>query len=609
MHFRTMNACRLILRSCLAAAVLLASAPAAWGQAAGQKPSWPVTPDALKTPALGFLNPDSEAVYQLAERNWVESTRGILLLMEAADKNQLEKIAPQQFTKTATANAAMKLYGQWLQHMGEPAGPDFVKRAALVAQVYTQLAQFYRTYPPGVKFNDAAQREFGSNVAKRNAAYTKANKLVAEGKFEQAEQFVEETMADWRLRTRLLGPEIESVYYRGFNQAITQYIGPMERKRRTEAAASLDALRKQRIPQVDALLKLADEVVQQIGADGEADVAGKSLDGPAALRQLAVYWQTFHWKLVQAEGIEKARLSAFPEIRLESPELDEVRELHRKLTTGMAQAMARLIVSETERGTAELHARYNEAAASVVVNAQPKVARMLEQALIELGEASGLDGLGDYNIAMNDLLRWRRKSAAAKAQRLGGKYPTVATRLLTATKSRGRTMGLFPERGTAKYPELIGAAPEVIFLATTTADASLLAAPQLTTGNTAESQLVDRTYAVVGGDWQQWDYTAPLNQMKEDLLVDESRPPLTLAAAAAVHSAEGGGFALCGGAVERIVVRSLVQLQATLPYESWAIFPLGDLPQEAPPNYLYQAVLQAHVKPHWLQHDAFVYAP
>jgi hypothetical protein len=97
-----------------------------------------------------------------------------------------------------------------------------------------------------------------------------------------------------------------------------------------------------------------------------------------------------------------------------------------------------------------------------------------------------------------------------------------------------------------------------------------------------------------------------IQRLRQDLLVTEQLPPLTLGAAMAIDSAERGDFFAVGGTVRGIYLEGLIPRFATLPEGGLSMLALGPLPVEPKhEGLLNHVVMRLEVAPSWVSHRYF----
>ncbi|MEO8496319.1 MAG: hypothetical protein ABI614_14715, partial [Planctomycetota bacterium] len=213
-----------------------------------------------------------------------------------------------------------------------------------------------------------------------------------------------------------------------------------------------------------------------------------------------------------------------------------------------------------------------------------------------------------YDAATRELLRWRARTASSMAQSRSGEFQTLDKRLYDATVSKNPFLGLFPEQPDGQLaPRLLASAPSVMMTATPRLMGTQVTAFDVVrvspTSSSAIARYRVRTYANVPAGF---DLSGEVSALKSDLMIGDQLPPLTLAAAISVHSAERGDLEAVGGEIIGHHLEGLITRFAALPAGASVVVPLGVLPVEDLKHHLLpQMLMRFDVKPAWVQHDHF----
>jgi hypothetical protein len=102
------------------------------------------------------------------------------------------------------------------------------------------------------------------------------------------------------------------------------------------------------------------------------------------------------------------------------------------------------------------------------------------------------------------------------------------------------------------------------------------------------------------------DVANAIQSLKADLLVSDETAPLSLAAAAAIRSAEQGDYAAVGGVIKGVHLEGLIPRLAVLSEGALPFVALGPLPDEPREDRLLNHVLMRFdILPDWVHHRYF----
>jgi hypothetical protein len=299
---------------------------------------------------------------------------------------------------------------------------------------------------------------------------------------------------------------------------------------------------------------------------------------------------------------------------MESTPPDQLGSVYRTFCQSVTKSLAELIRLDTSRVTGDeaeaLHHEYVSKLAALMNHVTARQASSdLNQALKELAsKAPGFRAEVDaYEAATTELLRWRARAASVMAADCRQQFATLNTRLFDATRSQGDYAGLYPQQNSDRQrPQLLASAPNVLRPAVEKligSKATAFDAIRVTPTSTAAiARYRSRTYANVPAGL---DLAAEVDALKRDLLVTEEAPPLTLATAIAVLSAERGDLAAVGGEIVGVHLEALITRFADLPPAASVLVPLGEVPTESGAALLPQMMMRFDLAPSWAQHDQF----
>jgi hypothetical protein len=215
-----------------------------------------------------------------------------------------------------------------------------------------------------------------------------------------------------------------------------------------------------------------------------------------------------------------------------------------------------------------------------------------------------------YRRATGELLRWRARVAAAEAKAMRSEYPAsdevVQAAAMTPQDGPGLITDQSPALGEARLRSPAPAAMALLLEKLLARKLTVSKIAALDSAPLCVAVYRNRHYATL----PRASTEEAIRRLKADLHVADQLPPLSLAAAAAIASAERGDFAATGGTVEDVFLEGLVPRFATLVPATASLVPLGRLPDESPPDgrRIDHVLLRLVLRPAWVQHRYFFQA-
>lgn len=220
-----------------------------------------------------------------------------------------------------------------------------------------------------------------------------------------------------------------------------------------------------------------------------------------------------------------------------------------------------------------------------------------------------------YQRATAGALKWRKDFASKQARALSERYRSLESEgARKVTIEEDVAPGIYGRRSGGQRilltPNFSGQA------AWTVAETStLLLKKPVSTKSTLRISPHSRT-SVVPYMYHQYcnvaiglDIQKQIDTLNTALIVDQEHPPLTLAAAGAISSAQLREFKSIGGEIQRIHLEAVVTRFITLPDGAYMLARLGGFPNLSdnyPPNN--QTCWRLDIQPHWVQHEYFTHA-
>lgn len=549
-----------------------------------------------------------------AQRLHEKARAAMATFQEKLAENQISRVKPRAVGQTHVAILQLDRLAQRLVLRGEPAGADLQLRAEQLGRELQPIVEAYLQLP-GVA--ERVARDYKNLVARaqpRAAVLSKAKQLADRQEWEKAASALHgaidelETTCVWfsaqqrrRVPGDLAGP-----------LAIVE--DRVRRLRKERARELLAETRRKLTPDFDALLGEVGNAITTLRARSNTGPDGESHFGPNVLRRVGEGWQQAQHQAVECLGLDWAR-----GLDATSPELRQLVEAQSRFSAEIGPALAELIEADAARSDAsqarELLVAYLERLAPLVaLSANDSLADAVASPLAKLAAKSPelAEEVGDYRTATADVLRWRRRTAAAYARARGAEFPPIHQRYLSAFRTTDSTAGFLPANAVdTSGAEFATPVPDVMRRASEQLIGSRASLEDLvglpTTPRITVAHYHHRGYAQFSVTDELADrFAGEVTALEADLLVNPSAPPLTLEAAVALFRARRGDLAAAGGEIVGISAEPLVTRFATLSTAGRSLVPLGPLPTE--PNTtraLFQVVVQFEIRPTWLAHEYF----
>lgn len=197
---------------------------------------------------------------------------------------------------------------------------------------------------------------------------------------------------------------------------------------------------------------------------------------------------------------------------------------------------------------------------------EPEFVQAMQSALQPLAEKAGIARrIANYSAATRDLLRWRARTAAARAQTAMSALQTPSE---LAQETLTESVNAVPVyRSQSEMPMLTKAIPEVV----PTVEHAIVGEPVRlrdvfrldTEADIRMSRIEKAFYCKLSSDTLVAKNA--IESLKESLLVSEDQEPPTIEAVLAIHSAEAGCYENVGGTIRDFRTETFQSRLATLP--------------------------------------------
>lgn len=542
--------------------------------------------------------------------------------LEAVASQRGGRLSGQVIGRTRVQLVQLSHLAQQLEIYGEPAGVDFTFRIRETPyDHWFKVIKAYAATPNSQKFVNSIRLAIQKQTPARMKTLEKIQKLVAEQKWQTAENELYGLFDNLEAGTCFLSDQERQDIERPFAEVRSAIDTAMRRIRSQEAAQLLGESRKTQTPDFTASDARIREAVAAVAASGMGTWNQEPVTGPQLVGKIGGLWAEVHvaclhcraldWslqRLFQQAGANATRISP-------DPTSETLQRDYAQFSTSCIEAVISLIRADAARFSAtEVPATYNEYLAALAPLARQvaddKAVQAWDAVLKELAAKSGpfAAEVQSYAAATDEMLRWRARVALSQAQSRSAQYPTLDKVMYDATVSREGYQGLFPVRPDGQLaPRLLASAPAVLTEATPRLvgkQATAFDVVRVTpTSSSSIARYRARTYANVPATA---DLAAQISSLKSDLLVTDSAPPLSLATATSLYSADRGDLAAVGGDLVGHHLEAVITRFASLPNAAHILVPLGVLPREdLDQDLLPQMLMRFDLQPTWVQHDHF----
>ena len=544
-----------------------------------------------------------------------EARTGAARFAELNEQGKLKtiKLLPpgEAFVKTEQVGR----YAARLELLGEPAGIDLAARVPLIRSQLVQLMEVYRALPGGAGNIGKGMPVLVKKSEQRKKSLHKIDALVKQEKWEEAEAALM-AMVD-ELVAMGVFYEIAQRPYAAILQRQPAIVEKVNERSRTNAS---EAISKARAAEDAIRLAAVNAMPSTVGGEAAASAAGAIKAMP-----LAVFAR--HWKEAQlafsrcqawdwaAAGVASTPVGSDG---LSKPHADSLalgQEQHRFDAAVIAALVAIIEADAQSASPTDAEKLYpdhlREIAAMAALHGDPAIGDTLRPALEKLAAKSPKlsADVAAYRAATDDLLRWRRRTAAAYARMKDQDYPDLEKKFWQAAGPEGASFGLAPAKGDERLGAiLVRAAPDVLSAAQgpllkQKVSASGILGSRGQTAGLALSGPLGTTYARIALTDNQVAAAAALSA---DLLAGQL-PPLTLEAALALEKAQRNDARRIGGEIAGLAINALTAKFTRLGDDDWGLVRLGPLPDRQ--STLSQAkklvLVACDLTPAWIEHDYY----
>ncbi|MDX1948523.1 MAG: hypothetical protein SFU86_24265 [Pirellulaceae bacterium] len=531
---------------------------------------------------------------------------------------QLEaRPVPAQFTAAEVAQVGqgvvacyfLNAFGKQLGDRCEAAGFDYQLRQEGYRKRIDIIVDKWRK-APGYRQDDLhrlAKQVHDAGVAQLPGLEAR----IQQGELEAVERVLLGTIAELSRYTVWLGSS-GNPYLIPFNNLLLNKVEPpLHELRIKRTVDDLTAVLAQATVNFEDLPAQLARARADVGRVGVAPWGSESLGGPDIIGRVGDEWRRVQIRAQRMVLAEAARRITHGPVPLGAEKtISALGNMQQQLLAGLSE----LVKADTARvPAAEAPALYERYVAEIARLAQlgqrDEIRAALEPVLVELAakEPGFKTEVESYATATTELLRWRRRVAAAQARHRLRNALTPAGTLLAIGRKQN-TPGLFVVEAGGFHSALLDSAPAVLGLWRERAIGRQVTAIGVTGlgGGKSIGMYQGRTYA---------RFTLPISTavdnetraIKQALLVSPGRPALSLDAALAIAAADAGNYAHVGGSLTELTLEPVLTRFLLLSDRSVGLLPVGPLPPEP---LLFdmrpQVMVRFDLAPSWVGHECFV---
>ena len=545
-----------------------------------------------------------------AARQYQQVQPAVERITKAKESHSLSSSDARQMSELYRATLRLQRVADKLQWLGEAAGYDYRHRARDLGRQLLEAAEAYG------KTNTVDRRAIAANMIR--ARQNGIPRLPAIQSALQREQYDEAETALYAVLDELDGLRIwiggsVAEYYQPFSNAKNQLDKGQEFQWRQRCIEQAVAAAQDKAPDFAAARQVVDDAINSLDASGQCEWLGAAVDGPT----LVVGFRQ-HWEEVQVGALQARALYALRgEINKGSPREEEA-QLQRdfaEFSSFMLSSTARLVErhAQTARpaNPRQVYLEYQENITDLLVRQpQAPIPAEIFTALREFSRLSPelAEEVDQYAAATDEVIRWRRRIAAAQADTRKIEYTALAQIYSKSAATTPQWIGLLPaDAASIRISAMLNAAPLIV-----PRIAGEMIQQKVRSGDfsgdrqAASGRLEHRCYVELTIP-QSANLQRAIDRLKADLRTDSTQPPLTIEAAVQIARAENSGYVQAGGRIVHLELQPLLPTFADLSSLSRTPFlRLGEMPDESEQIDLRSHVLtRFELIPDWVHHDGF----
>lgn len=563
--------------ACLTLGMSLSAIPSVRANPAHDRPADPID-------RLGLVD-EAQPLFE-------EATKLIPELEQAAAQLQ-KKPEPRKFPAAHTAVERFKRVQLRLKQLGEPASWDLRLRASAPSAVIEKTIFDYLMTDAGGQIAKKASADLRKADKKRLAMVESIDKLARQNKWQEAEQEWDKALAALWPKIALIGSGERNDFLKPFDDLEIVIQGARAEYRQEVLGRTIGARIEKFNEERQAFFANIKAAATQLGSSSQATMGSESLPVAAAVKRCMTDFGAIHVGLMQSACFEFLATSsaASPSYGTtaqggEHPAFQKWLNEAEASTRAYQEGIDALVAAEAARATgAEARASYLQllpALSQTVdrVEAQPWLT-VAQPSLQKLAQSGGLASqVGAYQEATSDLLRWRARATALRVAGLTEKksavsssadkrapFPVlqVAFREMTVTQ-QDRPGFYSPGSFSNRIPKTEVPLAQMIPLHWPTVNSAAVSVRDIIRFDSEKPLFMSRyeggLYVRPKGEI---DSKEAAKQLREELLVDDQHPPLTLEATYAIAALERGELAQIGGSIVGMNIESVASRFAKMP--------------------------------------------
>ena len=585
--------CRILNRmpACLATTCILVVVVCFTANVTGQTPGQSLTPS---LDANGYW-PTSKEVISQCHKNWEDIKPLLIEVDEALAAKNVDSIKVNMIGKAYAKAQNLVRNGKILIESGEPAGVDYSFRGKNGTNSFELVAKQLKSTPAGKKIVGQATKYKTKTDSKRAKLLKKIGDYVNKSDFEKAEKELRGLLSEADTLILWLSP-------RDGKQLVSQYsaaarlVSSGVKKMRSEQTNNLilERIKNTKLSYA-SLVESAGTAAGDIKAKGTTTLGGKPVDGPTAFAMIGEQWQSTHVGLLNclAHQWSSGSKLAIPyeELFGSSVKAKSWIDASRELDSKMQDALEAIIAADVAHATAEnLPQKYAQYANSIGVLSErvngKEFLSKFEKALGELAkkDTAFASRVSNYQKATNDMLMWRKRVAKSRAE---NQETYLDPLFLTADQKCVPQLKAGLHESLPMIRSHVGKSVQVKNVNAINEKALYSAYDQ-------------RLWATIKAELYQ---QAAVDSLIGDLFIGGNQPPLSIAAANALVTAQNNVFESVGGAIENVHAEAMTTRFGKLTTQMGAFYPLGELPVDK--AKLSDTLIRIDLKPEWVQHKYF----
>ncbi len=545
----------------------------------------------------------SEALVQSTYKLWEESYQLMEQGEELAKKNpKLPKIAKAWGKSLVLSNQVQRAAGH-LVLLGEPAGVDLGIRGLAIENklIHFRDVQYKQI---GLALQPLAKQEFQRNGTRIGKTIRQIRDLIGEENYEEAEKAVFKLYDDVNGYGFFLHPNEGKRLYPQFNSTVnaTRVMAEVRRATYTEMLTK----------KVNTLTVGSGEYQKNISSEVERFFQSNSAKedgqtGPKFLQSLL--------EKINKRYVDLSRAKAITALFRDAPLREKVVKYVGSVKEFRDKIILKLLSQEQLVSSAKdaktIHTEYLSVLPKILIEhaengaIDQRLIQNCRQSLTKIVKKNDAyaDRVGAYRDATNELLYWRKSVAAENriAASAGTAPVSALLRDNVDRRTKHRTLGTLNMKEDHAVPSNLRAGLHLTYPGI---QKSLVGKHAIFDGLSYRGKIgfvsmVDRYWARSD---EALDLAPHVQRLKQDLMITDSQPPLTIESAVVLASAARPFIAHADCEIVEVKIESLIDRIVNLPEKANFMLPagrnLGDFD-------IGQMVLRIKLKPRWVQHSHF----